>query len=134
MRQALQSAGDRDESMVIAFGAKHRAIERPLSNSHDIAPLSSVVDASRTNLAGAIRLALAALPTDRLRKIVLLSDGNENLGLVLPIRVSIAASANVPNLGGTARSESSPKLLVRSLETPSFIREGENFSYEGWRL
>src|SRR5215203_1469895 len=126
LRQALQSAGDRDESMVIAFGAD-TAIERPLSSSHDIAPLSSIVDASRTNLAGAIRLALAALPTDRLRKIVLLSDGNENLDSVAD-QGRIAASANVPISVVPLGARSSPELLVRSLETPSFIREGENFS------
>ncbi|HEX3244932.1 MAG TPA: VWA domain-containing protein [Chloroflexota bacterium] len=126
IRQALQSAGDRDESMIIAFGAD-TAIERPLSNSRDVSPLSSVVDASRTNLAGAVRLALAALPTDRLRKIVLLSDGNENLDSVAE-QGRIAATAHVPISVVPLGTRSSPEMLVRSLETPSFIREGENFS------
>jgi hypothetical protein len=135
IRQALQSAGDRDESMVIAFGAD-TAIERPLSGSRDITPLSSVVDASRSNLAAAVRLALAALPTDRLRKIVLLSDGNENLDNVAE-QGRIAATANVPISVVPLGARSSPELLVRSLETPSFIREGENFSdsvYIDWKL
>jgi uncharacterized membrane protein len=126
IRQALQSAGDRDESMIIAFGAD-TAIERPLSSSRDVSSLSSVVDASRTNLAGAVRLALAALPTDRLRKIVLLSDGNENLDSVAE-QGRIAATARVPISVVPLGARSAPEMLVRSLETPSFIREGENFS------
>jgi uncharacterized membrane protein len=126
IRQALQSAGDQDESMVIAFGAD-TAIERPLSGSREMSQLSSVVDGTRSNLAGAVRLALAALPTDRLRKIVLLSDGNENLDSVAE-QARIAASANVPISVVPLGARGSPEMLVRSLETPSFIREGENFS------
>ncbi|MFN0072744.1 MAG: VWA domain-containing protein [Chloroflexota bacterium] len=126
LRQAFQAAGDRDEAMIIAFGAD-TAIERPLSSARDLSSLSSVVDSSRTNLAGAVRLALAALPTDRLRKIVLLSDGNENMESVLE-QAKVATSARVPISVLPLGARLSPEILVRSLETPSFIREGENFS------
>lgn len=126
LRQALQAMGDRDEVVVIAFGAD-AVIERPLGSSRDFGRLSSVVDASRTNLAGAVRLALATLPTDRLRKIVILSDGNENVEHVLD-QARLAAAARVPISVVPAASRSSPEVLVRQLETPAFVREGENFS------
>jgi uncharacterized membrane protein/Mg-chelatase subunit ChlD len=126
IRQALQGMGEHDESMVVALGSE-ASIERPLSPSRDISSLTSIVDGSRTDLAGAVRLALAALPNDRLRKIILLSDGNENQESVMD-QARVASAAHVPISVVPLGSRTSSELLVRSLETPSFVREGESFS------
>ncbi len=45
--------------------------------------LPPIAEDDRTNIAGAVRLAMAMFPADTTKRIVLLSDGNENLGDVL---------------------------------------------------
>lgn len=44
------------------------------------ARLQSVISPERTNIAAALRLALAAFPSSGRKRIVLISDGNENMG------------------------------------------------------
>jgi hypothetical protein len=57
MRDATAEMTDRDKSAVIAF-ASQAVVERPLSGPRPIGPVASIVEGGRTDLAGAIRLAL----------------------------------------------------------------------------
>lgn len=70
----------RDEAGLIVFGATP-SLETPATVGYEFeGKTNSVVDTTRSDIAGAIRLAMAAFPADRMRRIVLLSDGNENQG------------------------------------------------------
>lgn len=73
----------RDEAGMIVFGAVP-SLETPATVGYEFeGKIASTVDTTRSDLAGAIRLAMAAFPADRMRRIVLLSDGNENKGSAL---------------------------------------------------
>jgi Aerotolerance regulator N-terminal/von Willebrand factor type A domain len=64
---------------VIVFGGSAQvtaAVQRQLS----LGDVSNVIDASNTDLAGALRLASAASPSDSARRIVLVSDGRRTIG------------------------------------------------------
>jgi uncharacterized membrane protein len=72
-----------DRSGLIIFGRDPSiesapAIEPELPE--EVTAVESDVNAGRTNIAGALRLALAALPDAARRRVVLLTDGNENFG------------------------------------------------------
>jgi len=88
-------AGVRDETGVIAFGEKP-SIETPATRTFDYeGQILSEVNGERTDLSAALRLALAAFPSDRMRRIVVMSDGNENLGSAVEV-------ARVARNGGVA--------------------------------
>ena len=61
LREATAGMTDRDRATIIAFGS-NPVVERPLSTARQISPIASIVDGGKTDIAGAIRLALA---TDR---------------------------------------------------------------------
>jgi Mg-chelatase subunit ChlD len=126
VRQAMSAMSDRDQSMVIVFG-EHAAIDHPLSNARELAPVSTVVGGGETNISEALRLAMASLPTTAARSIVLLSDGNETVGKALD-QARVTSAARVPISTVSMSTRSGPEVLVRQVETPSQVREGESFS------
>lgn len=126
VRQALAAMRPQDQAAVIVFGT-HAQIEQPLGHLRDLPPISSVVDGSHTDIAEAVRLGLASLPADAARQIVLLSDGNENVERAAE-QARLLASAGVPIAVVPLSTSSGPEVLVRQLDTPSFIREGETYT------
>ena len=88
LNEAMEKRGDahkRDKAGVIVFGRRPR-LELPASDApyftKDRSRLleDAGVDANYTDIAAAIKLALASFPEGSGKRIVLLSDGNENLG------------------------------------------------------
>ncbi len=82
LRRVVKLKGINDEWGVIIFGRNAR-IEKNISKDGDISTFTSVVDPNYTNIAGAIQMAVALLPDYKVRRIVLISDGNENIGNAL---------------------------------------------------
>ena len=79
VRDAISRLGTHDVAGVIAFG-REPVLESVCAGRRDVGPVQSKVDASHSDLASAIRLASAAFPSGKGRRIVLLSDGNETRG------------------------------------------------------
>ncbi len=71
----------RDKAGLIVFGRRSR-LELPPSNVKKLNfnEVASVIDANYTDIGAAIKLALASFPEGTAKRIVLISDGNENLG------------------------------------------------------
>jgi len=79
---------------VVAFDGRS-AVEQLPMGALAIDRLSDPVDPDRTDLAGALRLGMALFPPNFSRRIVLISDGNENVGNGLT-EAEHYASAGVP--------------------------------------
>src|SRR3954470_10829018 len=126
LRDATSAMTDRDRAIVIAFGAQS-VVERPLSTARAMSPVTSIVDGGKTDIGGAIRLALATLPSTMARKIVVISDGNENTGKAIE-QARVSSAVGVPIQVVPLAQQAGPEVLVRQVETPSFVREGEKFS------
>jgi uncharacterized membrane protein len=114
-----------DQVGVIVFGAD-ASIEFSVNPRIDLEKIHAVVGTERTDLASAIRLATAAFPETGQKRIVLLSDGNENIGDALsavltaePLGVSLDA---VP-LGVSRGSDVS----VQKLTMPNQLKKGQTF-------
>ena len=71
----------KDRAGVVVFG-RDAAVEIPPfdDNVQLEQTIESVVDPEYTNLAAAMKLAQALFPEDAAKRIVLMSDGNQNLG------------------------------------------------------
>ena len=67
----------------IVFGKAPRVEAPPAPTELNLLGIESTIDPEYTDLGAAIKLALATFPEDTARRIVLLSDGNENRGNAL---------------------------------------------------
>src|SRR5262249_49425376 len=88
LNEAVEKRGpgrERDQTGVILFGRWPR-LEMPPSTvpylrlTRDKIDKVTTVDGSRTDVSAALKLALASFPGGTARRVVLLCDGNENLG------------------------------------------------------
>ncbi len=125
VRQAMAKAGPDDLAGIVTMGSEPR-IELPLGKERDHAEWGDPPPDDGTNIAAALELAADLLPPPNsgpLRRIVLLSDGNETLGdaqqaLLRPqLRdVEVAVLSLPQRLNDTA---------ITSLSVPPALREGE---------
>lgn len=125
VRGALPAMGPRDLAAVVAFGAE-AVVDRPLIPDHTLAEVTSKPASTFSNLADAIRLSTALLPPAAQGRIVLLSDGNENLdsaenaarlAAARGVRLDVVPLAPPPGR----------EVLIDGLEAPGTTREGERF-------
>ncbi|MCB2154825.1 VWA domain-containing protein [bacterium] len=84
-----------DEAGLIVFGDQPSLESTAVKTFEFEGQINSAIEGERTDIAKAMRLALAAFPNNRLRRMVLLSDGNENSGSALEI-ARLARNNNVP--------------------------------------
>lgn len=114
-----------DQGGVLVFGAE-AAIETSVAPRVAVPQIQAVVPTQRSDLAAAVRLGTAALPEHGQRRLVLFSDGNENLGdavtalaSALPLGVSLYA---VPL--GQARVGD---VALQKLALPPTVKKGQTF-------
>ncbi len=114
-----------DKAGVIVFGTD-ASIDRLPNAAIDLQKIEAVVDTQRSDLAAAIRLGTAAFPETGQKRLVLMSDGNENVGDALgavlaakPLGVTIDA---VP-LGVSRGNDVS----VQRLQLPPQLKKGQSF-------
>lgn len=116
-----------DRVGVIVFG-REAAVEAPPFDDDIQLPgrVESPVDRDFTNLAAAMRLAEASFPEDASRRIVIVSDGNENLGNARDMGEHLSQSPvgiDVVLVNTPPRSD----VMLERLAVPSNLRQGQPF-------
>jgi len=92
--RAREGMGEDDRLGVIAFDGKAAVEQLPMGDLA-IEKISEPIDEDRTDMAAALRMGLALFTDETARRLVLLSDGNENVGAALEEADQYAA-AGVP--------------------------------------
>jgi Mg-chelatase subunit ChlD len=125
---ALGAKQPQDQAAVITFGGDP-VIDRALSPESDPPRLSpaSNVNPGATNIAAALRAGVAVLPPSAARRVVLLSDGQENEEHA-DAAAALAATAGVQVDAVPLQSEQGPEVLVKALDAPSQLRQGDRFT------
>ncbi len=126
LAKALQSKSPSDQVAVITFG-EDATVERALSEEQRPPRLAPDDTGTRTNISAAIRAGVAALPPSAARRLVLLSDGRENLDHA-DSAAALAAAAHVQLMTVPMDETQGPEVLVRALDAPAQLREGERFT------
>jgi Mg-chelatase subunit ChlD len=116
-----------DRAGVIVFG-REAAIEIPPFDEGMLitAGIESPLERNYTNLAAAMKLAQASFPEGAAKRIVLISDGNENLGNAAEQAESLAAAGiGIDVL--PVRYRLRAQVLMERLTMPDTVRLGEPF-------
>ncbi len=129
INEAVEKRGsghERDKAGLIVFGKRPR-LELPPSDAprFKFQEFASVVDGNYTDIAAAIKLALASFPEGSGKRIVLLSDGNENIGNAeeqARIAKQNGVQIDVVPLGAGQRNEN--EVLVERVEAPPVAEQG----------
>jgi Mg-chelatase subunit ChlD len=119
--------GPDDKAAVVLFGGD-ALVEHPLSTAHMISAFTSAPVTNATDLAQAVRLALALFPAQAAKRIVILSDGLATTGDAEEAARLAAASGvritSVPIVRDQARFA---EILLSDVSAPSSLRQGEQF-------
>ena len=127
IRLAIEDMPAEDRAAVILFG-QDALVETLVSEENALPGFSSIPVTSQTNIADALQLALALFPNEGAKRIVLLSDGQENLGFALKQAEFVAANQAellyYPVQGGSEDAE----VLLDRLVVPSSATVGEQIA------
>ncbi len=126
IRIALTHMRAEDRAALVVFG-ENALVERLASKENSLAPIASIPRTTRTNLASALRLALALLTDDANKRIVILSDGLENAGRAEELK-ELAAARNVQiDFVALHPPQGTNEIVLDSLAAPASVRQGQAF-------
>lgn len=126
IRAAIDNKPESDRAAVIVFG-EDALVERLASAEGGLGDLASIPVTTRTNIESALQLAQAILPAEGARRLVLLSDGRENLGQALE-QAELAALTDTELLFvPLGQADNLNEVLIDSLASPAEVRLGERF-------
>jgi Ca-activated chloride channel family protein len=114
-----------DQGGVIVFGSEAN-IETTANKAVDVEKIQAVVGTERTDIAGAIRLGTAAFPENGQKRLVLLSDGNENIGDAMTALLAarnLGVTMDVVPLGITRGND----VAMEKLSVPPKLKKGQVF-------
>ena len=116
-----------DRAGIIVFGREASIELPPFDDDIQVRRLESVLGRTdATNLEAALNLAQASMPDDTSRRIVIVTDGNENIGQATKLAARLAGSGIgidvVP-----VQLEDRREIMVEKIDLPDNIRTGQPF-------
>jgi len=133
VRVSQEARRPKDKVGLVVFGKsaalEQRAESRDLlkiPESEEISSPQSLISPQRTNVAEALRLALAALPSSSRKRIVLVSDGNENIGLAAE-EAEVARRNEVRIDVKPITYAYTNEIMVEKVVTPASTEKGATF-------
>lgn len=126
IRQAIEAMPAGDRAAVVVFG-EDALVERLASEESSLSQLTSVPVTTRTDIASALQLAMALFPDEGARRMVLLSDGRENLSYALR-QAELAAFQDIEvSYIPLGQEQEGVEVLLEGIEAPADAREGQQF-------
>jgi uncharacterized membrane protein len=118
---------DQDRAGAIVFG-RDAAIEIPPydDNVQMASKVESIFDPEYTNITAAMKLAQASFPEDAAKRIVIISDGNQNLGNAAEQAQGLA-QAGVGIDVMPVRYQTRAEIIVERVAIPADVRRGQPF-------
>lgn len=123
VNEAVTNMRSSDKAGIIVFGAE-AFVELSPAARLKVTKIQSVPPTQYTDISAAIRLAMASFPEGMQKRIVLLSDGNENLGNALD-ESQMARTQNVPIDVIPLIPPQKPEIVLDKIVAPSEAKIGE---------
>ena len=129
---AIDELEPTDLYSVIPFAAQSTISTpmRPKMNQPDFNPellSEAAIDSHATDMAAALHLAMRILPDDRQKRIVLLSDGLQNVSDLNPL-LDLVRASGIEIFSIPLSSERTDEVWVRDLQLPSHVTSGQTFA------
>ncbi|MEW6249080.1 MAG: VWA domain-containing protein [Planctomycetota bacterium] len=128
VRRAAERRPDDDQIAVVGF-AGQPALDQLPTKALALDQLGTPGDPDQTNLAAAVRMGAALLPSDSMGRLVLLSDGNENAGDVLQEAERLRA-AGIPIDVVPIQYEHRDEIVFESLKAPPTANTEETINLQ----
>lgn len=128
VNEAVKDKGKHDYIGVIAFGSDSR-VEQFISSDITFSEFQTDVSTEATDLEEAVNIALAEMPKDSAKRIVLITDGNENEGSIRNTASAVVASGcdfQVYQLEENIANE----VYVSDMSIPENVGIGEKFTIQ----
>ncbi len=125
INEAVKEKGKNDLIGVVAFGGNNR-VEQFVSKEFSFSELQTDIEAEATDLEAAINMAYTLMSEDSAKRIVLLTDGNENKGDIANTVSNLVAnrcSIEIYKLEENVANE----VYVSDISLPENVAIGENF-------
>lgn len=126
VNNAIKEKSGDDSIGVVAFGSDAK-VEQFVSEEITFSEFQTDVTKTATNLEGAVTMALAMMPEDSAKRIVLLTDGVENEGNLKNTISSVATSKCLVEVV-KMEAGSSAEVCVSDISVPDSVGTGENFT------
>jgi uncharacterized membrane protein len=123
VNEAVKNMRANDRAGIIVFGAEAFVELSPAARLR-ITKIQSVPPTQYTDISAAVRLAMAGFPEGMQKRIVLLTDGNENLGNALD-EAQMARTQNVPMDVVPIVPPQRPEIVLDKIVAPSEAKIGE---------
>jgi Mg-chelatase subunit ChlD len=121
---------DRDAVGAIVFGREAQVESPPLTDDLRLhTTLAAPVDPRHTNLADALKLARASFPSDAAKRVVIVSDGNQNVGDAYD-EARRAADQGIGIDVVPVTYQARGDVAVEKVTLPSVARRGEPFDVQ----
>src|SRR4029077_17417706 len=132
INEAVQKGGagpERDGAGLVIFGRRARLELPPSDAPHfnlvTLPDLPNPADRDYTDIAAGLKLALASFPEDTGKRIVLISDGNENLGNAEEqARLAADLGVQIDTVPVAAGQRNENEVLVERVEAPPLTEQG----------
>jgi uncharacterized membrane protein/Mg-chelatase subunit ChlD len=123
--QTVQRKPEKDDAGLVVFG-REAAVELPPRTTFPFETINSRVARDSSDLAKGLSLAAAMLPEEKQGRLVLISDGNETEGNVIPILDELKSrgiAVDVLPVG----FEFSKEVWLERLDLPRVVKRGETY-------
>jgi uncharacterized membrane protein len=126
LREISKDIPPNDKLGVISFARNAYLEQLPMRGGYHIPPdrLSQIPDIDRSDIASAMRLAMAMFPHDTAKRVLLLTDGNDNMGDVLT-EARRAKADGIPVDVVPLWYEHKNEIYIDRLLAPTYAEEGE---------
>jgi Mg-chelatase subunit ChlD len=127
IREAMGQTRENDEAGVVVFG-EEAYVELPPKIEPELREISSVPSKEYTNLESAVSVAMELFPAASQKRVVLMTDGNENAGNVLDeAEVAESSGVEIYTVPLSTVMGGAEEVLVDALIGPGSVELGRTF-------
>jgi len=128
INRAREEAGEQDEIRVLAFAAHPYRVSLPEEGKLEEIPRpEDSEDRLRTDIASALRMTYGLFPQNHLKRVVVVSDGNETRGKFLA-EAHRAEQFGIRLYHREIEYEPEPEVLVQKIDAPEELEVGTPFT------
>jgi uncharacterized membrane protein len=133
IRDAIAARHNGDQAAIVVFGQDALVERLPFSDQEiESLEITSIPVSVRTDIASALQLSQAILPGEGAKRVILLSDGRENLGEAIN-QAELAATQQIELLYVPLDSPmGDDEVLIDRLDAPSDVHQGQDIPLLAW--